>query len=76
MNRYKKGDIAFGLINNREVEQVSIESCGGGLYTIRLPKGGITKVKGHRLFATPKEAEESIQRSRTPSFRMSGTMYT
>lgn len=76
MSRLKKGERAFLLENNRNVVQVEISDCYGGIYTVRLPGGGASKVKAHRLFATPEEAEESRQRRKLPSFRMSDTRFT
>ena len=76
MNNLKTGDKAFVLEHNRDVKQVTVVNCFGGIYTIRMPHGGASKVKGHRLFRTPEEAMESRQRRKQPTFRMSGTMYT
>mgnify|MGYP000122561759 CR=1 FL=1 len=76
MISFKTGDRAFMLENNRNVHQVTILNCFGGIYTVRLPGGGASKVKAHRLFATPEEAHESMHRRKQPTFRMSGTMYT
>ena len=76
MTGFMKGDTAFMLENNKDVQQVTILNCYGGIYTIRLPKGGASKVKAHRLFRTPEEALSSKQRRKQPTFRMSGTMYT
>ena len=76
MDRYGRKETAFMVVSNRKVVQVEIAAKGGGLYTVRLPEGGMIRVKGHRLSASPEEAEQSIQRRRAPAFRMAGTAYT
>ena len=76
MTNIRTGDSAFMLEHNRDVKQVTVLNCFGGIYTVRLPGGGASKVKSHRLFRTPEEAMQSRQRRKQPTFRMSGTMYT
>ena len=76
MDRYGRQEMAFMVVSNRKVVQVTITAKGGGLYTVRLPEGGMIRVKGHRLSASPEEAERSIQKRRTPFFRTAGTAYT
>ena len=53
MDRYGRKESAFLVVNNRKVVQVTITAKGGGLYTVRLPEGGMIRVKGHRLSASP-----------------------
>ena len=76
MNNLRIGDNVFLVENNRNIKQGTVIDCFGGIYTVMMQGGGICKVKGHRLFATPEEANGSMHRRKQPTFRMSGTMYT
>lgn len=73
---FKTGDKAFMLENNKTVQQVTITDCFGGLYTVKFSEGGVSRVKWHRLFSSPEEAEKSRYKRQLPAFRQSGTTYT
>jgi len=57
---FKAGDTAYIVENNRNVRECTIVRNNGNLYVIRFPGGGGIQVKGHRLFATKEEAEDSV----------------
>ena len=59
MAGFKPGDKAYIVENNRIVRQCTVVRVSAGMHLIRFENGGI-QVKAHRLFATQKEAENSV----------------
>lgn len=58
--KYKAGDDAYFIENNRMVTPVHIKSVSGGFCLIQFENGGGIRVKEHRLFQTEDEARLSI----------------
>lgn len=64
MTRFKAGDTAYIVENNRKIREVTIMRCSGGIYLIKFDNGGGIQVKEHRLFASQEEAEATLPDSR------------
>ena len=57
---FKAGDTAYIVENNRIVRECTIVRESENLYIIRFSSGGGIQVKGHRLFSSQEEAEDSV----------------
>lgn len=60
MAKFKAGDKAYILENNRIIREVTIVRYSGGLYLIRFNSGGGIQVKEHRLFVSEEEAAANV----------------
>lgn len=57
---FKAGDKAYIVKNNRIVRQCTVIRESAGMHIIRFENGGGIQVKGHRLFSSQEEAENSV----------------
>lgn len=57
---FKAGDKAYIVKNNRIVRQCIVIRESAGMHIIRFENGGGIQVKGHRLFSSQEEAENSV----------------
>ena len=65
--RFKAGDRAYIVENNRNIAEVVIVKVAAGFATVRFAKGaGGTRVRESRLFATQLEAEKSLPGCKHP----------
>ena len=72
MAAYKAGDKAYIVESNRIVRECTIVRASGNLYIIRFENGGGIQVPKHRLFASQKEADDSlpkVQATKRQGFR-------
>lgn len=60
MATFKAGDKAYIVENNRIVHQCTVVRVSAGMHLIRFENGGGIQVKGHRLFASQEETENSV----------------
>lgn len=60
MAAFKAGDKAYIVENNRIVRQCTVVRVSAGMHLIRFENGGGIQVKGHRLFISQEEAENSV----------------
>ena len=60
MAAFKAGDKAYIVENNRIVHQCTVIRVSAGMYFIRFENGGGIQIKGHRLFASKEDAENSV----------------
>lgn len=66
----KAGDIAYIVESNRNIREVTVMKCSGGLFLIKFnDTGGGIQVKKHRLFASEEEAKKSISGHTEPQKR-------
>ena len=71
MAAFKAGDKAYIIENNRIVRQCTVVRVSAGMYLIRFENGGGIQVKGHRLFISQEEAENSVQKLNEEKLRQS-----
>ena len=60
MAAFKAGDKAYIVENNRIVRQCTVVRVSADMHLIRFENGGGIQVKGHRLFTSQEEAENSV----------------
>ena len=66
---FKAGEKAFIVELNRFIREVTVKSCAGWIYLIKLEDGGGIKVKEHRLLKTKEDAEASIPKEKSKKTR-------
>lgn len=63
MQKYKVGQRVFFLTSDKKTREARILKYSSGLYTIRfLDTGGGIRTHEYKLFATAKEAEDSVKK--------------
>lgn len=72
MAAFKAGDKAYIVENNRIVRQCTVIRVSAGMYLIRFENGGGIQIKGHRLFASQEDAENSVPRIKKSVEKKSG----
>lgn len=60
MSAFKAGEKAYIVENNRIVRQCTVVRVSAGMHLIRFENGSGIQVKGHRLFTSQEEAEDSV----------------
>ncbi len=61
MNRFKPGDIVYLIGNSHFIEEATVVMTISGFVTIRfVERGGGTRVRENRLYATREEAEAVV----------------